>query len=47
MVRIPTSPVDDDALPDVQLDQAADIVTDLAELRQVPPPPARTARVNP
>jgi len=34
-------------LPDVQLDEAADIVADLAELRELPPPPARTASVQP
>ena len=39
--------LEDEDMPDVHLDQAADIVTDLAELRQVPPPPARTARVSP
>ena len=33
--------------PDVHLDQAAAIVTDLAELRQVEPAPARTARMGP
>ena len=33
--------------PDVHLDQAADIVTDLAVLRERPPAPARTARVQP
>jgi len=32
--------------PDVQLNEAADIVTDLAELRQDPPEPARTAGVQ-
>ncbi len=33
--------------PDVHLDQAANIVTDLAVLREVPPPAERTARVQP
>ena len=38
--------LEDEELPDVHLDQAADIVTDLAEIRQVPPAPARTAKVG-
>lgn len=38
--------VDDSDPPDVQLDQAAAIVTDLAELRQVDAPPEQTARVE-
>ena len=39
--------LEDVELPDVQLNEAADIVTDLAEIRQAPAGPARTARVNP
>lgn len=39
--------LEDVELPDIQLNEAADIVTDLAELRQVPPPPARTASIRP
>jgi carboxyl-terminal processing protease len=39
--------VDDDELPDVLLDQAAGIVTDLAELREVDMAPAQTAQVQP
>lgn len=37
--------LEDIELPDVQLNEAADIVTDLAEIRQIPAAPARTARV--
>jgi hypothetical protein len=33
--------------PDVQLDQAADIVTDLATMREVRAAPAQTAQVQP
>ena len=36
--------LDEDDLPDVLLEQAAGIATDLAEIRQVPPVPAQTAR---
>lgn len=39
--------LEDVELPDIQLNEAADIVTDLAEIREVPPPPARTASVRP
>ncbi len=39
--------VDEDDIPDVLLDQAAGIVTDLAELREVDVAPARTAQVRP
>ena len=39
--------IDDDDLPDVQLEQAAKIVTDLATIREVSTPPARTAQMNP
>ncbi len=39
--------MDEDDIPDVLLDQAAGIVTDLAELREVDVAPARTARVSP
>lgn len=39
--------LEDVELPDVQLNEAADIVTDLAEIRQAPAKPARTARINP
>ena len=36
--------LEDAEAPDVHLDEAADIITDLAELREVPPAPAQTAR---
>lgn len=39
--------LDDEDRPDVQLDQAADIVTDLAVLREVGSVPAQTAQVRP
>lgn len=39
--------LDDDDRPDVQLDQAADIVTDLAQLREIEAVPAQTAQVRP
>jgi carboxyl-terminal processing protease len=39
--------VDNDERPDVQLDQAADIVTDLAVMREIGGAPARTAQVQP
>ena len=39
--------VGDDDIPDVLLDQAAGIVTDMAELREVSVAPARTAQVTP
>jgi carboxyl-terminal processing protease len=38
--------LDEDDLPDVLLDQAAGIVTDLAELRELQPVPAQTAKVG-
>ncbi len=38
--------LDEDDLPDVLLDQAAGIVTDLAELRELQPVPAQTARLG-
>jgi carboxyl-terminal processing protease len=38
--------LDEDDLPDVLLDQAAGIVTDLAEIRELQPVPAQTARVG-
>jgi carboxyl-terminal processing protease len=38
--------LDEDDLPDVLLDQAAGIVTDLAEIRELQPVPAKTARVR-
>jgi carboxyl-terminal processing protease len=37
--------LEDTEVPDVQLDQAADIVTDLAELSAVEAPPTQTARI--
>lgn len=37
--------IDDDELPDVQLDQAAKIVSDLATLREIDTLPAQTARI--
>ncbi len=39
--------VEDDDIPDVLLDQAAGIVTDLAELREIDVAPAQTAQVRP
>jgi carboxyl-terminal processing protease len=39
--------LDNEDRPDVQLDQAADIVTDLAVMREIGGVPARTAQVNP
>ncbi len=39
--------VGEDDIPDVLLDQAAGIVTDLAELREFPLLPAQTAQVRP
>ncbi len=39
--------VEEDDIPDVLLNQAAGIVTDLAELREMPPAPAHTAQVRP
>jgi carboxyl-terminal processing protease len=39
--------LDDEERPDVQLDQAAGIVTDLAVMREVEGVPAQTARVSP
>ena len=39
--------IDASELPDVQLDQAAKIVTDMATLREIDAPPAQTAQVLP
>ena len=39
--------VGEDDIPDVLLDQAAGIITDLAELREIPRVPAQTAQVRP
>lgn len=39
--------LDDDERPDVQLDQAADVVTDLASMREIQRIPAQTAQVSP
>jgi carboxyl-terminal processing protease len=39
--------IDRDDLPDVLLEQAAGIVTDLAELREMPVSPAQTAQIRP
>ncbi len=39
--------VEDEELPDVQLDQAAGIVTDLAVMREVKAVPAQTAQIRP
>ncbi len=39
--------IDDEDRPDVQLDQAAGIVRDLAEMREVEGLPAQTAQVRP
>lgn len=38
--------LEDIELPDIQLNEAADIVTDLAEIRQIPPAPAQSARLS-
>ncbi len=38
--------LEDVELPDIQLNEAADIITDLAELRQAGAPPAQTAQVD-
>jgi carboxyl-terminal processing protease len=39
--------IDDEEVPDVQLDQAAKIVTDMATMREVNATPAQTAQVQP
>jgi carboxyl-terminal processing protease len=39
--------IEDDDVPDVQLDQAAKIVTDMASILEINPPPAQTAQVRP
>jgi len=39
--------LDEEERPDVQLDQAADIVTDLAQLREIGAMPAQTAQIGP
>ncbi len=39
--------IDEDTLPDVLLEQAADIVRDMAELREINSAPSQTARVVP
>jgi len=39
--------LDGEEMPDVNLDQAAAIVTDLAELRQIALQPAQTAQIHP
>jgi len=39
--------IEDDDVPDVQLDQAAKIVTDMAAMLEVNTPPAQTAQVRP
>jgi len=39
--------LDDEDLPDIQLDQAAGIVTDLAVMREIGAAPAQTAQVQP
>ena len=39
--------IEDDDLPDVLLDQAAGIVTDLATMRQIGTKPAQTAQIQP
>ncbi len=38
--------LEDAEVPDVHLDQAADIITDLAVLREIPPSPAQTASIQ-
>ena len=39
--------LDEEERPDVQLDQAAGIATDLAVMREVPAEPAQTAQIRP
>jgi carboxyl-terminal processing protease len=39
--------IDEDERPDIQLDQAAGIVRDLAEMREIGEPPAQAAQVSP
>jgi carboxyl-terminal processing protease len=39
--------IEDEDVPDVQLDQAAKIVTDMALMLEVNTPPAQTAQVRP
>ena len=39
--------IEEDERPDIQLDQAAGIVTDLAEMREVGEAPAQAAQVSP
>ena len=39
--------IEDEDVPDVQLDQAAKIVTDMATMREVSTPAAQTAQVQP
>jgi hypothetical protein len=39
--------LEDEDRPDVQLDQAANIVTDLAIMREVEAVPAQTAQIQP
>ena len=39
--------IEDEDVPDVQLEQAAKIVTDLATIREVSTPPAKTAQISP
>ena len=39
--------IDEDDRPDIQLDQAAGIVTDLAEMREIGESPAQAAQVSP
>jgi len=39
--------IDEEELPDIQLDQAAGIVTDLALMREIGVPPAQAAQVTP
>jgi carboxyl-terminal processing protease len=39
--------IDEDDRPDIQLDQAAGIVRDLAEMREIGEPPAQAAQVSP
>ena len=44
---VPYEVLEEDDRPDIQLDHAAAIVTDLAVLREVETAPAQTARVRP
>ena len=38
--------IDEEDRPDILLDQAAEIASDLAAMREIPPAPAKAARVS-